>query len=59
MTRRKLKGYVVFALFIAVIAVGTITGPPRGWFLVLALVAAIPFGMWVTVAMMESDEDRG
>ena len=59
MTRRKFKGYVAFALFIAVIAVVTISGTPRGWLLLLALVAAIPFGMWVMVAMMESDEDQG
>ena len=57
MTIRKLKGYIAFALFIGVIAIGTYTGPSHGWWLVLALVVSVPFGLWIMVAMMEADDD--
>lgn len=58
MTKKKLKGYVAFALFLAVIFVGTLYGPPHGWLLkLLALVIAVPFGILGTVAILEADED--
>ncbi len=55
MTKKKLKGYVAFALFLAVVFVGTLYGPHNGWLLLIALAVVVPFGIWVVVAMMEAD----
>jgi hypothetical protein len=30
----------------------------RGWLLLLALAVAVPFGIWVMVAVMEADDDH-
>ena len=63
MTKKKLKGYVAFALFLAVIFVGTLYGPPHGWLVISSLVIAVRSGFWVRLPYwkrmrMTADVDR-
>jgi hypothetical protein len=57
-TKRKIKAYIAFALFLAVIFTANWFGPLDGWKLWLALLVGVPFSIWVVVALLEYERAK-
>ncbi len=56
---KKFRAYLAVAMFLALIAVVTWTLPEglHGWWLLLAIVAAVPFAVWAVNVIMDYDDD--